>query len=406
MLLIGCKSEKLHLPTDMPYSDANTTLPGMELTLVERTDSTTELTFMGLYDQYDSFFRISDDVSLVAEDFQVPLKDVQVIGNTKFEGKNIYLRRGVPSQFKMIFPVIPDDITSIDFIQKEDGKVVNSIWGIDLTGQRSPDEFPAEIPAELLSHDFYSGNLPEIVKGEGIAKVTAHATAWRKWMDPKVEFVVNTIDDTQTRIKAEFDSNGEVTMEFPLEGTACIFAMTPYCTYASFYVDPGEEINLYILPDHHAEAQRFIRPQGVTDGKYRDIPAMGKRLLFFDEDAYVKLVGKKKTNDYFKTMMEIHSNGLDSIKARNFEPDMERYARGRVDRRLMYQALSPDTYTPRDWDERDAAKPDSILRFTPEQVKQIREAIDFSNPMLELGSIGNPGNRSRFLKAKELILAE
>ncbi len=97
MLLIGCKSEKLHLPTDMPYSDANTTLPGMELTLVERTDSTTELTFMGLYDQYDSFFRISDDVSLVAEDFLFPLNDEQIICNTNFEGKNIYLIRGVPS---------------------------------------------------------------------------------------------------------------------------------------------------------------------------------------------------------------------------------------------------------------------------------------------------------------------
>lgn len=135
--------------------------------------------------------------------------------------------------------------------------------------------------------------------------------------------------------------------------------------------------------------------------------AMRDRMVFFfSEFADTLLLDKTNTDDYFAAMMKIHSNGLDSIKARKFEPDLEKYARGAVDRQLMYRALMPDAYTPRDWDERDAAKPDSILRFSPEQIEQIRSSIDFSNPMLELRSIGNLGTRTMFLKAKELILAE
>ena len=314
------------------------------------------------------------------------------------------MTQGVPSQFKMIFPALPKDKTTVDFVQKIDGNISGSIWGIDLTGKRSPNELPSEIPAELLEHDLASGILPKIVNKEGVAKITAHAVAWRDWMDRSVKFVVNTIDDTQETIQSKFNKDGVVTIEIPLKGTAEISAVTPYNTYADFYVDPGEEINLYILPTNSSDVQRFIRPNGVTDGKYRNIGVMRDKLFGFNEYADTLLLDKTNTDDYFAAMMKIHSDALDSIKARNFAPDMGKYARAVSDIQLIYRTLTPGAYTPRNWDERDAARPDSVLRFAPDQIKQIRSSIDFSNPLLELLSIG--GNRSRFLKSKELILAE
>lgn len=416
LLMTGCATQQLPSVIDMPYCDANNTLPcGVELTQIERTDSTTELTFMAMYEYYDVAYSFGNDVKLIGDGVDLPLKEVKSIGNTVISGYNVMMQQGVPAQFKMIFPALPEDITTVDLIQKRYGKfmegyggeVINLIWGIDLTGKRSANELPSEIPAKLIKPDFTTGKLPQIVRKDGVAKIKAHAVAWRDWMDNRIDFIVNTIDDEQEIIKTKFNKDGVVTVEIPLKGTAIMAAHTPYIVYSDFYVDPGEEINLYILPTNRSDAQRFIRPNGITDGKYRNIMAMrDKMIFFFNEFADTLLLDKTNTDDYFAAMMKIHSNGLDSIKARNFEPDLEKYARAAVDRQLMYQAFIPDAYTPRNWDERDAAKPDSVLRFSPEQIKQIRSSIDFSNPLLELRSIGNPGTRTMFLKAKELILAE
>ncbi len=391
---------------NIPYCDANTTRPSVELTQIDRTELSTQLTFMALYDYYDTTFPLGDEIYLVAGDTMLPVESVCSIGNTVIRNNNVVMPQGVPVQFKLIFPGLPTDVKSFDLIQKRNGTIANSIWGIDLTGERMPNEFPSEIPADLLEHNHTSDSLPAIVRKDGVAKIIAHAVAWRDWMDHSVKFVVNTIDDTQEIIESEFDDNGIVTVEIPLKGTANVSAFTPYNTYASFYVDPDEDINLYILPDHTSDAQRFIRPAGVIDGKYRHIEAMRDKLIFFNKDAEVDLLGKTRTKSYYKAMMKIHSDGLDSIKARNFPPDLEKYARASIDLSLMAQTLIPDAYTPRDWDKRDAAKADTVLRFSPEQIKQIRSSIDFDNPLLELISIGNPGTRSLFLKTKELLFAE
>lgn len=415
LLMTGCATRQIQSVIDMPYCDANVMLPATELTQIERTDSTTELTFMAMYEYYDATLTLGDEIKLIGDGVSLPLKEIKSIGNSVIKNNTVIMRQGVPSQFKMIFPAVPDDVTTVDLIQKVNGdvptgyggEVTNQIWGIDLTGQRSADQMPAEIPAQLLKHNFSTGNLPGIVKKDGVAKITAHAVAWRDWMDNSVEFIVNTIDDTQEIIKSKLNKDGVVTVDIPLKGTAKIAARTPYNVYSDFYVDPGEDINLYIIPTNRSDVQRFTRPNGITDGKYRNIMAMRDKMhSFFDEYADTLLLDKKNTDDYFAAMMKLHSNGLDSIKSSNFEPELAKYARGATDYRLMMQALMPDAFTPRDWDERDTASPDSILRFSPEQVEQIRSSIDFSNPLLELRSINNPGMRTKFLKAKELILTE
>lgn len=407
LLITGCTGQQFPKVVDTPYCDANTTRPAVELTQVERTDSTTELTFMAMYDYHDIIFQLGDDINLVTGDIKAPVKRVQSIGNTVISNNNVIMPQGIPVQFKLIFPALPENVATFDFVQKNNkGDVTNSIWGIDLTGRRLPDQLPAEIPAKLLEHDLSAGPLPQIVEKDGVARVTAHAVAWRDWMDRSVSFVVNTIDDTQQIIESEFDEKGIVTVDIPLRGTASILAITPYNTYASFYVDPGEDINLYILPNNSSMTQRFIRPSGVNDGKYRNLGTMSNKLISFNEYADTLLLGKTNPNEYFAAMMEIHRNGLDSIKARNFAPDMEKYARSYIDLCLMAQTLKPDAYIPRDWDQRDSAKADTVSRFTSGQIKQIRSCIDFDNPLLELKSIGNPGSRSTFLKARDLILAE
>lgn len=407
MLISGCKMQDITPDVvDMPYCDANTTLPGIELTQIQRTDSSTEVTFMALYDYHDTTFPLGDEINLVNGYFKAPVQEIVSIGNTVIQNNRVIMHQGVPSQFKLIFPPLPDDFTSIDFVQTKNGKVKNSIWGIDLTGKRSPDELPADIPSDLLLVDMAADSLPSIVEKDGVAKVTIHAVAWRDWMNRNVSMVINTIDDTQQTIHTEFDKEGVATLEIPLKGTAQISAYTPYNTYADVYVDPDEHINLYVLPDNRSDAQRFIRPNGVIDGKYRNIKAMSRKLLFFEENADTLLLDKTDTDEYFAAMMQIHAHALNSIRTGNFAPALERYARSGADRQLMRFALNPDANTTRDWDARDAAKPDTVLRFTPDQIRQIRSAIDFSNPLLELKSIGNPGYRSNFLKAKALILAD
>lgn len=405
-LLVGCTQQQLPAVIDMPYCDANRILPATELTQIERTDSTTVLTFSTMYDYHDYSLKIGAGYRLWFGDFSTPMKELVVPGEVDFDGNKISVSQGVPAQFRMIFAALPKDVESVDLVQEVYGNIKNAIWGIDLTGKRSPNELPAEIPAELLNYNFATGNLPQVVTKEDVVKITAHAVAWRSWMKHDVEFIVNTVDDTQERIKAYFNDSGVVTIDIPLKGTASISAHTPYNTYANFYAEPGEEINLYILPDNNSETQRGSRPNGVIDGKYRNVKAMEMDFVFYQEDADTLLYNKTDPNDYFTAMMKIHSDGLDSIQAGNYEPDKEKYARAVVDRHMMSQTLRPDAYTTNDWMQSYSVKPDSVLRFSPDQLRQIRESIDFTNPLLEVISIGNPGSRSRFLKAKELILAE
>ncbi len=408
MLLVSCENQ--HFPTvvNMPYCDANTTVPAVELTQVERTDSTTELTFMAMYDYYYITFTLGDDIELVSGESKLPLQRIESIGNALIKKNYVVMPKGVPVQFKMIFPALPKDAETVDFIQTENGKIINSIWGIDLTSKRSPNDLPAEIPAKLLEPGPTDGPLPQIVRKDGIAKITAHVVAWRKWMNDSVKFVVNTIDDTQEIIKSKFDHKGVVTVEIPLKGTANISVKTSHNYYSDFYVDPDEDINVYILPINNSETQRFTRPQTVMDGKYRNFEAMYNKLLLMLLYDYSDslLLNKTDPDEYFSAMMKIHSNYLDSIKARNFDPEMEKYARSYADRHLMDQAVRPDGYTTRNMDERDAAKADSVLRFSPDQIRQIRSSIDFDNPLLEVKSIRYNGSRSYFLNAKKLILAE
>lgn len=272
LLMTGCATQQLPSVIDMPYCDANNTLPSVELTQIERTDSTTELTFMAMYEYYDIAYSFGNDVKLIGDGVELPLKEVKSIGNTDIRGYNVMMQQGVPAQFKMIFPALPDDITTVDLIQKRYGKfmegyggeVINLIWGIDLTGKRSADELPSEIPSKLIKPEFSTGKLPQIVRKDGVAKIKAHAVAWRDWMDNRVEFVVNTIDDKQEIIKTKFNKDGVVTLEIPLKGTADMSARTPYIVYSDFYVDPGEEINLYILPTNRSDAHSVTFDQTAS----------------------------------------------------------------------------------------------------------------------------------------------
>ncbi len=410
LIMTACVSQPFQAVVDMPYTDANTTRPSVELTQVERTDSTTELTFMASYDYHYATFQFGDKINLVAGDTRLPVKSIESLGNTLIKNDDyVVMPQGIPVQFKLVFAALPKDVETVDFVQEKDGAVINSIWGIDLTSRRSPESLPADIPENLLTPAPFTGTLPHIVETDGIAKITVHMVAWRSWMDHRLDLYINTLDATQEKIKAKFDDGGVVTVEVPLKGTALISAHTPYNVSAGVYVDPGEDINLYVLPTNSSDAQRFIRPQGVSDGKYRHFEAISDELSkVFEFDDYMDtlLINKTNPDEYFAAMMKIHSNGLDTIKAHNLDYEMERFARSYVDRRMMYQAVNPGAYIPRDWNTRDSSEPDSVLRFSSDQVRQLRTSIDFDNPLLELKSISDVRLRSRFLKAKELILAE
>lgn len=404
MLLLSACAATMPRVVDMPYADANIA-GAVELMQVERNDTSTVLTFSAMYDYYDFWIVLGDEIYLTTGNDSLPMIRAELPASSGPNGKVITLLKGVPVEFRLIFPALPDDAASLDFIQKTGGRVENSIWGIDLTGKRLANELPAEIPAELLKHDFVNDTLPRMVHTQGIATVKVHVVAFRPWMLREGFFRVNTLADTQETYHFVLDDKGETTVEIPLNGTANISAHIQTNTYASTYVDPGETINMYLLPNHTSEAQRYHRPTWVTDGKYRDLETLGKQVLYsmFQENADTLLLNKRDRDEYFAAMIQIHANGLASIDEHNFSPLLAKYVRGCLDRVLMNQTVIPDAYIPDDWDERDAAKPDSISRFTPEQLAEVRSRIDFSNPIIELRSISNPGNRPLYLKAMEML---
>lgn len=388
-LLAASCTRQLPSTVDMPYYDGNTFLPATELMQVERTDSTTVLTFMTMYDYYDFNIVLGDETYITTPSSgNLPLQKIQGVGSTRIENNRIMLKKGIPSEYKMIFPAIDPDAVSLDFVQKDNqGKVLRAVWGIDLTGKRAPGEYPADVPAELYDNDLRGDTLPRLVTTADTATVNIHVAAWRNWMSTAGDIYVNTIADTQEHIPFTLDDHGTSTVKIPLEGTANIVVNISTNTYASTYVAPGETMDIYLLPDNRSESQRWHRPAGVTNGKYRILDALSRASFGFQIDADTLLIGKTDPDQYFVAMMQIHSDGLDSLRARNYDPIVATNLRAWLDRQLMYQMLLPD----------------SVVRFTPAQIAEMRAAIDFDNPLLELKSIGNPGNRTRFLQARRLL---
>lgn len=404
LLLVSCK-EELPSTVDMPYCDGNTLLPATELMRVERTDSTTVLTFMTMYDYSDFTMQLGNDFFIVSNcGDPKQFRSLEGVGSTEIVDNQVMLKKGVPAEYKMIFPAIEKEATSLDFLQAENGKVAGSISGIDLTGKRLPSEYPSDIPAALFEHDFVNDTLPRLVEFSGTAKVNVHVAGWRKWMSKSGNFTINTMADTQETIPFTLDDNGEATVEIPLEGTACISAHISTNTYATTYIDPNETIDMYLLPNNYSESQRWHRPAGVTNGKYRDIEAMANPIWDFQIYADTLLIGKTDRDEYFEAMMKIHSDGLDSLQQRNFEPNVAATVRAGLDRKLMYCAIAP--YLSAEWEvysKYGCSTPESVICFTPQQIDEIRRSIDFSNPLLELKSMANPGNRTRFVQAKKLL---
>lgn len=396
-LLSACGGKSVNR-IDMPYCDGNLS-SALELTAVERSESKTELTFLVMNTPGWLQFGMSKNVYITSGDDSLAL--VSSEGYTP--GTEIKLRNGIPVQFKLTFPPLPADATQFDFIDPGKSRFRPCIWGIDLTGKRSANEFPTDVPAELLQHDFVNDTMPRIVTDSGTATINIHLAAFRPWISPNGRLIVNTMDDTQERIPFTTDKNGHATIRLPLKGTANVTVMYETNTYASTYVDPNENINIYVLPDNNSVSQRLRRPGGVTDGKYRNIKPMQQELLLFQLDADTTIYYATGPEDYIDRAINLHAATLDSIEARNFPPLLHQWARASADRKLMYQIIAPRLYTPGNYLEDITDVTDSVPVFTSEQLRRVARRIDFEAPALEIYSIGNPGWRTAWLRSRKAL---
>lgn len=398
-LLGACGGNKVKR-IDMPYCDGNLS-SALELTAVECSESETVLTFVVLNTPNWLHFEMSENVYLTTGNDSLPL-----IGSEGYTpGKDMKLREGVPVQFKLTFPPLPADAVQFDFIDPVKSRARPCIWGVDLTGERSANDFPADVPAELLRHDFVNDTMPRIVTDCGTATVNIHLAAFRPWISPNGRLIVNTMADTQERYGFTVDKEGNATVKVPLMGTANITVMYETNTYASTYVDPGENINIYVLPDNNSSGQRLRRPGGVIDGKYRNIKPMQQELLLFQLDADSILYHATGPDDYIDRAISLHQATLDSIEARKFPPLLKEWARASADRKLMYQVIAPSLYQPGMYLKDITDVTDSVPDFTPGQLKRVARRINFDSPALEIYSIGNPGWRTAWLRAHRALLS-
>lgn len=403
-LLTGCNDEMPRI-VEFPYTEGNTVVPQTEVMEIERTDSFTVITLMTMYDYYDTDLQFNHDTYLTTGDYDHrPLKSVQNEGPMDTENNKILLKKGIPVRYKLTFPPIPKDAEYVDLVGVTTSiHGPGSIWGIDLTGKRSANEPPTGIPAGLSEFDLINDTLPHIVRAEGTATVNLHIVGFRPWMSRNGRMWVNTIDDTQENYPLYFSEQGDATVEIPLKGTANINVNISTNTYASTFVDPEETMDMYIVSNNYSDA-RPINPMSVTNGKYRNSAAVDYPLWKLNSiNADTLLAGKTDRDEYFNALLQVYDIFTDSIAAQKFPPLAEKVARGWLDRLLMSCTSTSMRFISQNNNGDKSCKPDSIDAFTPEQLNEIRSRIDFTNPALELYSIGNPGARTRYLRAIEML---
>lgn len=379
VMLAACGGTKLPRQVDMPYCDGNLSCM-VELTGVTRTDSNTVLTFLATNAPGWYELKITKDAYLTTGNNHLP-----IIGAEGIEpGSTLYLQPGVPTEFKLTFPPLPKSAKSLDFVDPWQSQHRICIWGVDLTGTRSANDVPAEIPEELLTNDL-SGRFPKELLDTGTATVNIHIVAYRPWISPEGMVLVNHLNGKQQQLKFTADKNGDAQVKLRLAGASGVTVMTGSNVWSATLIEPGETVNFYAMPTNSSESQRGHRLNAYSDGKFRMEPLLETRTSVLLIQTIINLEGEllyqcTDRDRYFANTLELDRRLRDSIAALDVEPMLREWMTALADRQLLRHIGDPGRYILGDWNDGPYTGPE--VKFSPEQIAEVMKRVDFDSPLM------------------------
>lgn len=144
------------------------------------------------------------------------------------------------AEFKLVFPPLPKDITSIDF-SEGDTEGAFKIWGIQLDGKLPKLKLPAE--ATERTKKLTTLPTPKIEKGKALLE--GQILDFEPGMSSNFTIYLRGAVNLEQKVDIKVNDNGQFSSEIP------VITTTPATLYAGieaidFLLVPGEKTNLFI----------------------------------------------------------------------------------------------------------------------------------------------------------------
>ena len=217
-----------------PFSNWSST--SIEVDKVALSDTATVLHIKAFY-RPKNWIKIASGSFLKGSDGELyPLRHgIGITPDQKF-----WMPESGQAEFKLVFPPLPKDITSIDF-SEGDTEGAFKIWGIQLDGKLPKLKLPAE--ATERTKKLTTLPTPKIEKGKALLE--AQILDFEPGMSSKFTIYLRGAVNLEQKVDIKVNDNGQFSSEIP------VITTTPATLYTGieaidFLLAPGEKTNLFI----------------------------------------------------------------------------------------------------------------------------------------------------------------
>ncbi|GFZ38470.1 TlpA family protein disulfide reductase [Bacteroides nordii] len=217
-----------------PFSNWSST--SIEVDKVALSDTATVLHIKAFY-RPKNWIKIASGSFLKGSDGELyPLRHgIGITPDQKF-----WMPESGQAEFKLVFPPLPKDITSIDF-SEGDTEGAFKIWGIQLDGKLPKLKLPAE--ATERTKKLTTLPTPKIEKGKALLE--GQILDFEPGMSSNFTIYLRGAINLEQKVDIKVNDNGQFSSEIP------VITTTPATLYTGieaidFLLAPGEKTNLFI----------------------------------------------------------------------------------------------------------------------------------------------------------------
>lgn len=236
--------------------------------------------------------------------------------------KEFWMPESGEAEFQLVFPPLPDSVTSVDFTEGADIENGFSIWGIQVKGKKLPKLM---LPKEAIIHKADAkAELPEPVIGYGKAILKGKLLDFYPGMPTPITLVAwESAKGDLSENQIDIQSDGSFSKEVPLTNS------TPCSIYISgskplqIFMEPGQTTEVYInLREISRRQSKFHK----DEKPYGEVIYVNGPLAAIVQDLNQDMPDTNIQEKVYKNTKNFAGIGIDAYKERILELSAEAQA--------------------------------------------------------------------------------
>lgn len=226
--------------------------------------------------------------------------------------KEFWMPESGEAEFQLVFPPLPDSVTSVDFTEGADIENGFSIWGIQLKGKNLPKLI---LPKEAVVHKAdMKAELPEPVVGYGKAVLKGKLLDFYPGMPSPITLVAwESAKGDLSEILIDIQSDGSFSKEVPLtSSTPCTIYMSG-SSPLQIFMEPGQTTEVYINLREISRRNSKFHKEGKP---YGEIIYVNGPLAAIAQELNQDMPDTNIQQKVYKNIKEFAGIGIDAYKER------------------------------------------------------------------------------------------